>query len=299
MKPRLYLHLGPPKTATTSLQIALEEAGSEWLHYGGVFQPRERNAGSLSQRLHQAAAGKWADDNPNISSVLDEIQSHLAAGRSVMISEEMFLVEQRGCPITLKIERLGQFISGTPTTVLLGLRNPVDGIPSLYQEIFRSLPFREQLSFARFCRGPRARCFDYGFLRKTLGENGFRDIRILDFEAITTGTLDLSELIGWHPPTQDALRIGRANMSNKSGAERVMPGVSLKAVGSVRAVRALIDWTGLRSSGVYRKAVDALDRLVLRPPGSRDLRVPDDLASRLRSDYLVARQELQKAEQSG
>lgn len=77
---KLYLHIGPPKTATTSLQIALQQANLPGVHYGGIFQPRESNVGSIAHLLHQAACGRLAADDPDVCAALDEIGEHLRGG---------------------------------------------------------------------------------------------------------------------------------------------------------------------------------------------------------------------------
>ena len=77
---KLYLHIGPPKTATTSLQIALQKADLPRLHYGGTFQPRDNNVGSLAQTLHQAAAGRLTTKDADVRAALGDISKILRGG---------------------------------------------------------------------------------------------------------------------------------------------------------------------------------------------------------------------------
>lgn len=283
MKARLYLHIGPPKTATTSLQSAFQEAEFDWLVYGGAFQPRENNAGSLAQRLHWFARGGQYNDS-EVVKALDEIRKHLAAGRSVMISEEMFLVEQRDCGFVRKIDRLGRLLAEIPTTVLVTLRDPVDGLPSLYQELFKGLPVAEKLSFPRFCRGLRARCYDYALVHEVLRVAGFDDVRFLDFTHITSSVLPIGRLFGPPAPREATLAIGRSNTSEKARNDsRALPSVTLKAFGSLRSVKAVLDRSGIRERATYRAVVALLDGIALRPAGVRRLRVPDEVVERYRS----------------
>ena len=77
---KLYLHIGPPKTATTSLQIAFQEAHLSGLHYGGTFLPRENNVGSLAETLHQAAAGRLTTKDADVRAALGDISKILRGG---------------------------------------------------------------------------------------------------------------------------------------------------------------------------------------------------------------------------
>ena len=77
---KLYLHIGPPKTATTSLQVAFQETDLAALHYGGTFQPREANAGSLAQTLHRATAGRLTPQDADVRAALGAIREHLRGG---------------------------------------------------------------------------------------------------------------------------------------------------------------------------------------------------------------------------
>lgn len=90
----------------------------------------------------------------------DEIKS----GSLVLISEEMFLVSQEIRDWEGKLNSLGDYLSNIPVSILVSIRNPIDGLPSLYQEIFDTLPLLYQLSFKRFCGSHFAKCYDYDYL---------------------------------------------------------------------------------------------------------------------------------------
>ena len=206
-------------------------------------------------------------------------------GGDVILSDEMFLVEQRHSPFADKLRRLSELLAEIPAVVLLTLRDPRDGLPSLYQELFNGLPLPEKLSFARFCRGPRARCYDYTFVHDTLTCAGFRDIRGIDFIDLTAGQVPLSRVLGHDTPKDVMLTLGRVNAGGKSGPDkRSLPPVSLKAIGSMRPIRAALDRSGLRGTGLHRHAAATLDLIRLRPGDARQLRVPDNTA-----DHFAAR----------
>ncbi|KAF0285580.1 hypothetical protein BA899_01895 [Spiribacter sp. SSL99] len=293
---KLYLHIGPPKTAATSLQIAMQEADLPRLHYGGTFQPREDNVGSSAQTPHKASCGRLAAGDADVRSALDEIGEHLRGG-NLILSEEMFLVEQHDNPFPEKLRRLGDLLSDIPTVVLVTLRDPREGLPSLYQELFNGLPLTEKLSFARFCRGPRARCYDYTFVHENLIQAAFRDIRGIEFHDLTAGEVPLSQVIGHDALTDAMLILRRANSGAKTGPDkRTLPPVSLKSIGGMRPVRASLDRTGLRGTALSRHAAATFDRIRLRPGDERQLRLPAHTAGRLDTCLAGARTRLQPME---
>ncbi|MBC7180972.1 MAG: hypothetical protein H5U14_12920, partial [Roseovarius sp.] len=151
MTGRLFLHIGPPKTATTALQHAFEEIADETLIYGGTFQPRERNAGSLSDILLRAASGRRAYRGRQLEEALTRIREDVRSGKTVVISEEMLSLSMT-TPMADKLAFLGQCFAGLPTTIILCARDPQEAIPSLYQELYRSQSFLTKLSFSRFCQ---------------------------------------------------------------------------------------------------------------------------------------------------
>lgn len=138
MEGRLFLHIGPPKTATTSLQVAFERLSHPRYSYGGTFQPRERNTGSLAHQLHRAV-GEGA---PALPAQVAAVEAKLAEGGIVLISEEMLSLRQEGVATAAKIARLGRLFSGLPVTVLATLRDPVEALPSLFQELRAGLPLK-------------------------------------------------------------------------------------------------------------------------------------------------------------
>lgn len=105
MTPRIIIHIGPPKTATTSLQMAFEQIKHHKFQYGGVFQPRNRNTGSLCDRIYSDCSNK--NVNPSfIDCAKKELTTLVDEGKTILISEEMFLLEQDGTSIRAKIKRL-------------------------------------------------------------------------------------------------------------------------------------------------------------------------------------------------
>ena len=103
MKGRVFLHVGPPKTATTALQLAFEDLRHPKYVFGGTFQPRVRNKDSLADVLVKATGG----DGEAAATVIERVKNSLVDGDIVLISEEMLSLEQKAVPMCEKIERLG------------------------------------------------------------------------------------------------------------------------------------------------------------------------------------------------
>ena len=77
----MFVHLGPPKTGTTALQIALQRQYLHGVYYGGTHQPR-RASQDLSARLHELVKGVVQNDDPHITATRHDIDAILAAGRN-------------------------------------------------------------------------------------------------------------------------------------------------------------------------------------------------------------------------
>lgn len=240
MTGRLFLHIGPPKTATTALQYAFEEIADEALIYGGTFQPRERNSGSLSDILLRATSLGRAHLGRQLEEALDKIRGEIRSGKAVVISEEMLSLSMK-TPMADKLAFLGQCFAGTPTTIILCIRNPLEAIPSLYQELYRSQPFLTKLSFPRFCRSRAIDCYDYRKIITLLQEAGFDTIRIISFEQICSGKLTSQDLFN-HPSLPDKrLSLRKVNTSwlKDNTTVRKLEPISLRMVGQTRVFRKL------------------------------------------------------------
>lgn len=276
---KLYLHIGPPKTATSSLQVALSQAKLPGIRYAGAFQPRGNNFGSIAQVIHKATTGGFATGDPDVLEVLNAIREHLSAGEGMVLSEEMFLVGQRDCAFPTKLQRLGVLLADIPTVILLTLRDPVDGLPSLYQELFNSLPLLDKLSFARFCRGPSARCYDYSYVYESLARAGFRDIRGIEFENLAAGEVPLSLVLGNDAPTDATLMLRHMNAGAKTGSDkRKLPPITLRSICGLRWIRDTVAYSSLRGTVFHRYVANICDRVHLSSGDTRQLHMPEDAA---------------------
>lgn len=294
MTGRLFLHIGPPKTATTALQYAFEELSNETLVYGGTFQPRrKRNAGSLSDILFQAANGSRAHQGRPLEETLTKIRDDVRSGKIMVISEEM-LGLSRSRSMAHKLAFLGECFAGVPTTIILCLRNPLDAIPSLYQELYRAQPFLTKLSFARFCRSDAIDCYDYRKIITLLQEAGFETIRVIGFERVCSGDLTVQELFG-HPGLSDKrLELRKVNSSRvkDSTTIRALDPISLEMIGQTRLFRKLRkklrNLPPFRDDRVAGSLTTIARRISIPNSEYRKLRIPEAQVSHYMDSYRFA-----------
>lgn len=289
---KVIIHIGPPKTATTSLQIALEQSNHPYLYYGGTFQPRSRNVASLSANVFQFCTGS-AGSREDFGRIRTEIENAICAGKHVFISEEMLSLEQRTASASFKLRKLGELLKGFECRILITARPAKDALPSLYQEIFESLPSNLQLSFPSFCRDKRSLCYDYSSLCEALIENGFKDIVILEFDKALKEGINLSDLfedsaIGEHRVILQRSNIGQ---TGRSGDLRTLPSVSLKNFGGASLIQSIINRFGMRFWPGYRRSVTLLERISLSSSGEKRLQVPQDVVERFDRSYQKSTQQ--------
>lgn len=285
MKKQIILHIGPPKTGTTSLQYAFENLKIDRIYYGGAFQPRERNGNSLSKILYDAAKSRGKPDE--LSAELFNEQVRRLNSGAIILSEEMLSLSTLHEEVECKIKNLSKILSGYSVRILVGARDPSEGLPSLYQELYRSMPINMQLSFDAFCRSNFAKCYDYVYLINQLERYGFCDIVAIPFYDIQAGFVPFSI---FPPPLQhgnENILVSRHNAGivGQEVGQRQLQRVSLKSFGRLNAVKSLLRTTGLRGLPGYRAFVGALDRVTLAPDRMATLALPEDIQAQYESGY--------------
>lgn len=213
----------------------------------------------------------------------------------------MFLVEQHDSPFTDKLQRLGYLLTAIPTVVLITLRDPREGLPSLYQELYSELPLLEQLSFARFCRGAQARCYDYAYLLRTLEKVGFSDIRVLEYEQLISENVLLSDLLGDNSPSTFMLRLSHANASPKMhDNKRILRPISMISVMNsiklMRFVQGVLNSSGLRGTTLHQNVIDLFTRISFPMRQGASLHLPKSVDKQFVRGFTQARLRLRKSE---
>lgn len=129
--PKVIVHIGLPKTATTSLQIDIfsKIEYAENMHYLGVFHPRESFQEPLfKQFYHFIRTGKGFEDLKN------KINNKLQEGKNILISEEMIVVSDPDIEWRQKLKNLAILLKQFEHKIIVTVREPVSALFSYYTE---------------------------------------------------------------------------------------------------------------------------------------------------------------------
>lgn len=218
---KVYLHIGLPKTATTSLQIDyFPFVNNEEYFYAGVNQPRKSNSSELYYLLNQVVAtGK------NVDLAQSETRKIISQGRSLVLSDEMFLVSSRAVTWQLKIERLISVFDIFDYKILLTVRDPVKAMFSFYTEMYsRYSDFQHGWEWlAENNNDFRVYHYEYllGFLTQKVDSSR---IKIWKFENIVSGDLSGVDDFLDHPRmSQGYSGIKKRNEKKTRGNDDAVP----------------------------------------------------------------------------
>ncbi|MEM9864755.1 MAG: hypothetical protein AAF938_24345 [Myxococcota bacterium] len=208
----IFLHLGPPKTGTTSLQLALQNC--EAIAYGGTQQPRTQDPKELSRALQYFAVGRR-----NESHAARAVQDALARsrGRPLVISEEMYLVDTHGVSFQTKLRRLRRVLPD-PVVVSLCVRTPMGAMESLQRELEGGLPLLERFDLGSFAQSNQGRVYRYSVLKRELRRAGFERQHFFPFDQLDT--LGLRDVLGPEAPN---VRLSWTNANAGRKARRIRP----------------------------------------------------------------------------
>lgn len=175
-------HIGPPKTATTSLQMALQTLNDHQISYLGTFQPRFDNDqkglfAKLTAAFHVGVSGKF------VKSIRREIDTSLNKKIDLIMSEEMILLDQEHMPFQKKLEILGRIIGCYSPLMIITMREPVAAIKSLYSELYFRNNQDQIPYFSDFLLSNQIKVYDYLYLAEVLRASGFENIRFLSVES--------------------------------------------------------------------------------------------------------------------
>lgn len=180
---KLLIHIGVPKSATTSLQASFfPNIDSSYLFYAGVYQPRTLNQSDIYKKFALALYYPEKID--------DFIASCNSTGvDEIVISEEMVLVDAAGVSWQRKLENLFLMLRSFDYKIILTVRDPVNAAHSFYCESSFDLLFLSRLSFLEsLVTINNFKIFNYPKLIKSLGEIfGPENIAVVHFEDLIDG----------------------------------------------------------------------------------------------------------------
>ena len=132
MSQRFYIHIGLPKTATTTLQQNILPAfcnENQW-HYAGVQQPRK--SGSGNSVIYRAFMNGMYSGDENL--FFDALKSNPHRNVPIIISEEMITVLTHKSTWKENLQNIRRMLVNSDYRVLVTLREPLAASFSFYLE---------------------------------------------------------------------------------------------------------------------------------------------------------------------
>lgn len=291
MTGRVFLHVGPPKTGTTSLQLALQQLALPRLHYVGVSQPRADFENADIRLLSAISKGTVTFASEPARTLRSTLEERITSGDTVVISEEMFVVANDEATIRKQLRNVVEFLGGLPLTAVVTLRDPRAAIPSYFQEIYSSLPIGLTRNLDSFARDGRNFCYDYFALCEFI-EALEVDIQLADFNRIAAGSASLAVILGPNCDIDGDLNFPKANSSRFGATDetRFIPKADLINLSRSPAIRALIDRAHLKKLPGWSSLRRIARRIPLQPESYRRLRLDQIVAERFVASFEQARQ---------
>lgn len=289
----LHIHIGPPKTASTSVQLALQSVDLPGFHYLGTHQPREQDGSGFSNLLHAFCSGLTNEISSDLEEWLLNIRGRISAGETVVLSEEMFLVWQDRAHFWTKLERLEQVFEDLPRSYVVTMRDPKDALPSYYQELYTRLSAQEKLNPTIFFDHCRCDCYDYANLASWFVKRSI-PFRTIEFDNLKAGSLSLREFLGPESPFDYEVLLPKANHSLKGRTEasRILQSVTLADFSRKGRLQRMKERVRQHAPSAFQFLKRWANRIAVRPPGERELLIPEDRLAQLTASYQTTRARL-------
>jgi hypothetical protein len=271
--PKLIVHIGLPKTATTALQQDIfENACVLRTRYLGVLQPRdERRQLPLYRSLYSAICrGEGIDDAKR------QIAMALADDdRDLVLSDEMIVVSQGEHTWRAKLANLARTVDGIEHHLVVTVREPAAALFSYYTELYPKLS-REQVSFRRFALADeRGEIFHYRKLSSELRAHFDKNrISVFKFEDIIRNDIPgLADLLGMEEKERACITLSDRNARRKDSSHVFVT----KTRNLLSPIRGLLSVFGMKRVSfrerlpMLRPLADALKRL---PIPARQYSIP-------------------------
>jgi len=182
-KKKLLIHVGPPKTATTSFQYWLEENDSVY-SYLGALQPRKK----VRQKCY-VIFWKFINGKIDINNFYNHFNNDKKYKDILIFSEEMILTNNW----IEKIERIAKLSDFFDLSISYCYRESVKVVPSYYAEIHIGLPDDLKVNYELFLRDRRCLAYDLEYLSTIFEEYNLR-FNIFNFNSFTKGGLSLNTI---------------------------------------------------------------------------------------------------------
>ena len=219
------LHIGMPKTATTSLQAEVYPRIAERTAYAyaGLLQPQaEVKQPKVMSHLHQFFS--HGADEAELRAALDE---KIADG-PLIISHESVLSSTVGAPWHDRVRRVGTLMRDYSPQVYVTVRHPLEAMHSYYVEHFIDAPSGRNTDFATaFTQDPRLQLYRYATSMPLIEEAfGTRPIVETMGDVVSGNSAFLRSLVGGSDYLSSDMR--QHNVKNRKGGATHFDNVTLK-----------------------------------------------------------------------
>jgi len=209
---KVFIHIGLPKTATTTLQTDVFPHLDNSIFYVGVHQPRSSYKSDLYVKFMKSI--RYGSDIALTKSMLME---QLSTGRNILISEENICVSESMATWEKKIERLSCILNGLNYKIIVTIREPSKAIYSYYVEL-NDLFRKKKKSFIDIALNDESmKIYHYTFFFNFISNNfDVNNLHVFKFEDIVKGEISgILELLE-QQNCQDNFRLSNNNSKNKN-----------------------------------------------------------------------------------
>lgn len=190
-KGELIIHIGPPKTATTSFQKFFLYNSFNEISYEGIIQPRIKNDDTICKLICDSAV-EYAKGCDIKKSKIRNIK--LPKSSHCLLSEESFLVNGQAIRWQDKMKGLYKITHHLNPILLIVVRNPIDAIRSYYQEMYYRLDKNEIKSINDFAESNYCVIYKYDELLNFINNTGFSSIKLINFDELINKQYKISDI---------------------------------------------------------------------------------------------------------
>lgn len=213
---KIIMHIGLPKTATTTLQTDLFPKLTQGVRYLGINQPRGTKSNDLLfNSIYQSIVSGTQNDQ-----IRQAIRRELEKGNNLLFSEEMVTVSDSAVSWRKRLENLAQILKGVRHEIIVTVREPVSALFSYYCEIFKTLPRADRDDFMNcILTSENMEIFHYEKLSDELLKNFEKNrIHVIKFEDIINKQLDgLISIINPEMTIDSAIQLPVRNSGDRQG----------------------------------------------------------------------------------
>ncbi|OHU90683.1 MULTISPECIES: hypothetical protein [Pseudoalteromonas] len=193
VKPRIILHIGLPKTATSTLQQYIFPKLD--LVYLGVKQPREQYQEPLYNEVMDYICSK-EPEGKQLEVVKSQVKDFLEkSSKTLLLSEEMLVVDEGNINWQTKLNRLASIFHDFDVELLVTVREPIKAAFSFYVELFNNVKY-EFPDFSTFLlNSNKAKIYNYKYLDEVIMNNFPKSrVKYIPFELIKSESIYLKEV---------------------------------------------------------------------------------------------------------